>query len=264
VTIGHCKHGEFELEKGCPECIAERRQAGNVIEGTLPPDQAAEAYFTPLGTEGQIDNALTITRPESDVTVMTFYAEAVKLREYAEARVITTIADLKPANDDLNIIRRLKKAMEARRKEYLAPFQDHVKEVNEAYKRLMEPVDIADKITTDKMLAFNREQERIHREQEEINRLREQAAQKQKELTGEITEVEVVEVAPEAPHRIETEVGTSGMAKIKKWEVENIELVPREYLIIDAVKIGKVVRAGIPSIPGIRIYEDTILKTSMR
>ena len=46
MTIGHCKHGEFELGKGCPECITERLQAGNVIEGTLPLDQAAEAKGT--------------------------------------------------------------------------------------------------------------------------------------------------------------------------------------------------------------------------
>jgi len=27
MTMGHCKHGEFELTKGCPQCIAERQAA---------------------------------------------------------------------------------------------------------------------------------------------------------------------------------------------------------------------------------------------
>ena len=27
MTMGHCKHGDFELTKGCPECIAERQAA---------------------------------------------------------------------------------------------------------------------------------------------------------------------------------------------------------------------------------------------
>lgn len=29
---GHCKHGEFILTEGCPQCIAERRAADNIVE----------------------------------------------------------------------------------------------------------------------------------------------------------------------------------------------------------------------------------------
>ena len=28
MNTGTCKHGEFDLEKGCPQCLAERRKAG--------------------------------------------------------------------------------------------------------------------------------------------------------------------------------------------------------------------------------------------
>lgn len=215
--------------------------------------------------EGQ-QEVLVKVKPEIDPEVIQFYNEAVRLQAYAEARVIRTLDDMKPANDDLNIIRKLKKAMETRRKDYLSPFQEHVKEVNEAYKKLMAPVEIADKITSDKMLAFNGEQERIRQEQEEINRLRMEAARKDAALhNGEISEsLNLVEVIPPTPTRTQTDVGSTGTVKIKKWEVENPELVPREYLIIDAIKIGRVVRAGIPSIPGIRIYEGTILKVTAR
>ena len=27
MAIGHCKHGEFDLMKGCPQCVAERKAA---------------------------------------------------------------------------------------------------------------------------------------------------------------------------------------------------------------------------------------------
>jgi nitrogen regulatory protein PII-like uncharacterized protein len=33
---GHCKHGEFILADGCPECIAERRSGSKPIPGCLP------------------------------------------------------------------------------------------------------------------------------------------------------------------------------------------------------------------------------------
>jgi hypothetical protein len=42
------------------------------------------------------------------------------------------------------------------------------------------------------------------------------------------------------------------------FEVTDARLIPREYLAIDTVKIGQVVRAmkGSTSIPGIRVYND--------
>ncbi len=52
--------------------------------------------------------------------------------------------------------------------------------------------------------------------------------------------------------------------KIKKWEVEDITKVPGEYLMVDTVAIGKLVRAGIKSISGIRIWEEETLKVSAK
>jgi len=210
--------------------------------------------------------ALVKVNPNLDPTIISFYNEAVKAREYAESRVIKTIEDLRPATDDLSLIAHIKKAMEEKRKEYVKPLQDHVKTVNDSFKALMDPVEQADRITRTKILNFQKEQERIRREQEEINRLREEAAQKQKELTGEITEVEMVEVVPEAPKRISTDVGIAGQRENWKWEVIDINLVPREYLMINAGILTPVVKAskGKLTIPGIRIYNEPIIQVSTR
>lgn len=155
--------------------------------------------------------------------------------------------------------------MEAKRKDYLQPFQDHIKETNEIYKTLMLPVEQADKVTREKMMTYQREQERIRREQEEINRLRMEAAQKEASLNnGEIKEpINLVEVI-NVQKKVNADMGTLGTMKIKKWEVEDITRVPAEYLQVDSVAIGKLVRAGIKSIPGIRIWEEEILKVVNR
>jgi len=108
--------------------------------------------------------ALIKVKPETDVEVMSFYTEALKLQEYAEKRVIATIDDLKPATDDLSIIARVKRGMEEKRKDYLKPFQDHIKETNEVYKTLMQPIEEADRITRSKILTFQQEQNRKHQE----------------------------------------------------------------------------------------------------
>lgn len=222
-----------------------------------------------ISKEEKVEEPNTVmvkVKPDLDAEVTTIYTEALKLQEYATARVIATAEDLKPATDDLSIIAKVKKALEEKRREYLKPLQDHVKEINEVFKILMQPIEQADRVTRSKILAFQAEQDRIRREQEEINRLRLEAAQKEATLKdGEITEsVDLVEVSPEAPKRVSTEMGTVGQRMIRKWEPVDMSQVPEEYKILDSAKITKVVKAGIPSIPGIRIYEEPILTVNAR
>lgn len=225
---------------------------------TLPSKELPLMNLTP-----PTPTTLVKVSPESDVEVQSFYTESLKMQKYAEARVIAVAEDYRLATDDLVIIRRLKKAMEERRKDYLAPFQDHIKEVNEAFKRLGEPILLADKITSDKMLAFTANQNLIRQEQEEINRLRKLASEKDAALhNGEISEsVNLVEVIPEAPKTIRTDVGSASQRDHWVFEVIDFALLSDEYKMVDAVKLGKVVRAGLHSIPGVRIKNEPILAT---
>ena len=202
--------------------------------------------------------------PEKDAEIVRFYNEGLRLRKYAEARELLAAADLTSATEDLSIIANVKKAMEAKRKDYLKPFQDHVKETNDAFRSLMEPVEIADAVTRGKILAFKAELVRRINEAKEINRLRMEAAQKEAALhDGEITEsVNLVEVTPEAPRKTATGMGTASAFKVRKWEVTDFKLVPDEYKIIDASKVTRVVKAGIGSIEGIRIWEEDSLRVT--
>ena len=208
--------------------------------------------------------ALEVVRPETDIQVQSWYNEALGLQKYAEARIIKTVDDLKPANDDLVTIRRLRKALEEKRKGYVKPLQDHVKSINDAFKIFSEPIEIADKITSQKILAFTSEQAHIRSEQERINAERMKLAQDEMKLTGELTEsINLVEVIKEVPTTIKTEVGTTGQRDNWKWEVQDINLVPRGYLMINAGMLTPIVKAskGKLTIPGIKIYNEPILAT---
>ena len=212
-----------------------------------------------------MEGTLSLVIPTQDQSVVALYNEAQKLQEYANSRVIVSADDTKAATNDLSLIAKLKKAMEAKRKDYLQPFQEHVKEVNEAYKTLMVPVEQADFVTRQKVMAYQREQARIAAEQEEINRLRMEAAQKEAALNnGEIKEaVNLVEIQ-EVQKKVVTDMGSLGTMKVRKFAVEDITKVPAEYLRVDEVAIGKLVRAGIPSIPGIKIWTEETLKVSSK
>ena len=217
-----------------------------------------------MTTETQTTTLVKIA-PSSDLKVMAFYNQALELQKYAEARVITAVEDLNLAANDLIIIRKVKKGIESSRKDYLQPFQEHIKEINDTFKTLMEPIEIADTITGSKMLAFTLKQKLIREEQEKINALRMEAARKEMELKGELSEsVGLVEVILPTPTTIRTDMGSVGQRDHWTFEVIDFALLPDEYKMPDATKIGKVVRAGLHTIPGVRIWNEPILAGNVR
>ncbi len=252
IAKGHCKHGEFRLAEGCQMCIAEYAQVNspaNIAKRIKETDRHKFSAPEPLSDEARViltggrdemiadatesstsETALIKVNPEQDTQVLLFLAESNKLRDYAEARVISTVEDLRPATDDLSLIANIKKGMEEKRKEYLKPLQDHVKSVNEAFKTLMAPIEDADKITRTKILAFKAEMERKAMEAEEINRLRMEAAKKEMDLKGELTEsVNLVETPMQVPAHVRTDSVTLGTTKVWKFEVTNASALPEEY-----------------------------------
>jgi len=197
--------------------------------------------------------------PGADIEVMSYFAEAKKMLLYAEARVIATVEDVKMATDDLSIIAKTKKAMEAKKREYLDPLRAQVDAINETYKTLMAPIIEADKTTRDKMTAFKLEEERKAREAEELNRqalevAQKQAAMKNGEFTVDITPVDV----PIAPRLTRTDQGTSGLVSNWKYEVIDITLLPREYMIPNDAMLKTIAKQQHDKNPvlGVRFYNE--------
>jgi len=209
-----------------------------------------------------VENTLLLQKPEANAEVVAFYNQSLQLKVQAEARVITSNEDLMPATDDLKIIGMVKKEMEGRRKAYLLPFQNHIKETNEAYNAIMEPIEQADKITRGKMLAFGAEQERIRKEQAEINRKRQEAAEAEERLLGKTTEpVNLVEVTPEVPLTTFTGDGAAGLTAHWKYEVIDFALVPDEYKMIDNAQLSAIAKRhhDTKQISGVRFYNEPIV-----
>ncbi len=220
--------------------------------------------------------------PESDTAILTLLAEANRLRDIAEARIIATDADLKGAVDDLAIIARVWKALTEKKAEYSKPIKVHLETVNAAFHMLLQPIEAADEITRDKWTEYRAEQVRrkyeadeINRkrqaEADEINRQKEELARREAVLNnGEIT-VDLTPVIAPAPivapvpvAKVRTDQGTTQTTHNWKGEVVNFELVPNEYKVIDYVKLGKVIRAGLHTIPGVRIWDEEGLRVTPR
>ncbi len=217
--------------------------------------------------EAETTTAIINISPGTDAMVLSLREQVNSLLKYAESRLIATDDDVKRATEDLSLVSALKKSVESKRKEYIGPLNDHLKTINDIFKSLTEPLAQADGMTRQKILTYRNNQEQKRREAEEINRQKQELAQREAAFngTGEITiDTTPVVVPPAPPAHVRTEVGNLGTAKIWKFEVEDFKALPDEYKMPDSAKLGKVVRAGLHSIPGVRIWSEDTLKISTK
>lgn len=211
------------------------------------------------------DTALVKVNPQTDAAIVTLHTQAIRFVDAADRLAIASDDDVTSATGDLTLIANLKRAIEDKRKEYTQPLNNHLKAINDVFKTFTDPILYADKLVRSKILAYRAELDRKRQEAEEIERLKREAAEREAALTGQpIIQPGPTLVIPPPPDRYHADNGTLGKVMIRKWELEDFSKVPDEYKTIDAVKIGKVVRAGIPSIPGIRIWQEATLRVDTK
>lgn len=208
-------------------------------------------------------------RPDVDERVQALRVQCDALLRFAEDRQVLNAADEKSAAEDLGMLATLKKAIAEKREEWYRPIKEKLDAVDSVFKELADLVATADKTTRDKVTAYRREQERLVREAQEINRQKEELARREAAFNyGEVTiNTTPVAVPKPPPQHVYTAVGSMGTTRTPKFEIVDPKLIPAEYLMIDVVKIGKVVRAskGDIIIPGVRVYfEDGLRVTGSR
>lgn len=230
---------------------------------TIEDTNLIDSVYGPEGERPKVTYMTMIkTDPAGEVAIQSLYTEALRLKGYAVARVILIDADLKPATDDLSIIAGLRKAIEEKRAEYIKPIRGHLDAINQTFKQFTAPLVEADTFNRDKVKAYRGAQELKRAEAEAIEKAKLELARREMALTGETT-VDLTPVpAVEVVNKISTGLGTASGFKVRKWEVEDLSKVPLEYLMVDAAKITKLVKAGLGAIPGLRIWEEESLRVT--
>ena len=189
------------------------------------------------------------------------HLEALELLAFAQVRIVKTPDEAKSATNDLTIISKLTKAMEAKKKELLQPHKVKMEDIRASYNTLMAPVLEADVITRGKVIVYQKELAERQAKQEEINRKRLEAAQEEMKLKGELTEaVDLVEVQ-EAPKRISTDMGAAGFTDNWKYEVFDFVLLPDEFKVADTAMLNSIAKKhhDQKKIQGVRFYNEPIL-----
>jgi len=158
--------------------------------------------------------------------------------------------------------------VEKRRKDITQPLNTSMRQINALFKTLREPLVEADRILRSKIGMFRRKQEAEAAKRQAV--LEQKAAEaeaeaaklaaRKRQTAGTIEKTEaLVERRDELEQKAEAVTAKVGDAHVsKRWtfRIESADDVPRDYLVVDTIKIRQAVRAGERDIPGVRIYQE--------
>ncbi len=196
---------------------------------------------------------------------------ALTVPEKAKAIIIKSNEDFQKAGEILTIIKELRKEINESYDPIIKKAHATHLEAVEQKRKVEAPLVEAEGIIKPRLAAWNAEQEKIRRAEEE--RLQEIARKEEQERRlKEAVAAEQAGHKEEAQAIIDTPIQAppvvvpksvpkvAGVSFTKQWKfrIKNPALVPREYMTVDEVKIGKVVRAlkDQTSIPGVEVYSE--------
>jgi hypothetical protein len=186
--------------------------------------------------------------------------QVASLLAYAQGRTIASQADTEKATNDLGIIAKFIKLIEAARDEKVRPLNTEVKQINELFKTLTVPLGMADRITRDAITAYRKAEEAKRAEAISIENDKMELARREATLNNGAITVDLNPIAkPDAqPKNIRADVATAGTRKGWRFEVVDFALLPDQYKVSNDIKIRKAIQAEI-AIPGVRSWQEETL-----
>ena len=200
-------------------------------------------------------------------------AVAKGLVDQANAVVVKNADQAGVATDLTKLIKTTRTNMDGMRDKLVRPLNTHVDSINSWFMPSIKALQAAEKTVKDRIIAYNEEQLRLQRA--EAARLQKEAADKAladaaaAETKGDSFSAEVaMEVAQELesapPPEVKTAAvyGSTAMAKTTMhWTFEetNHELIPRDLMVVDGVKVRAQIAAGVHEIPGLKIFQKARL-----
>lgn len=163
--------------------------------------------------------------------------------------------------------RKLYNSIENTRKEIVRPhldFQRSIKAYADGFSSALKKME---RNLLGKVEGFQKEQEReaarlhaikVKKEEEERRKIEE--ANKKAEVKIPVPTVPTPAPYIPPPQKIAVEDGISRTEQVWKFDINDASIIPREYLIIDERAIKHSIKAGIRSIPGVKIYSEQVKK----
>lgn len=204
-----------------------------------------------------------------------------ELCESVDSVMIFSRPDLSHATDLLKMIKQRYKEFDGERTGMVKPFNEGVKKINARFKSILEPLEKAETELKSKMVQFQDAEEKRTREEAKIavaqaaKQAAEETARQQKDAEeasdGEYDRAALPEIPPPTPivipqHKPTTYGQTGAVSTVKKqWTFELVDIkalaAARPDLVqVDPVKINQEIRGRGGDIPGLRIFEKSIIQ----
>lgn len=198
-----------------------------------------------------MDNVEKTIEGKKEIVVLK--GQIAKAFEAAEALTIKTPADLTSATELLVKIRTVGKNVTLVKDGIIKPMNEAIR----AARAFFNPIELnwkgAEDIVKKKMLDHQLEEREKAAKKEEAIAKKVEAGKMSFEKAAD----KIEEVRPK--NTVVTEQGSkTQFKKVREIVIEDESLVPREYLVLDMVKIRKVALAGV-DIPGVKVVEKEVV-----
>ena len=175
--------------------------------------------------------------------IESFRGDLNEVLDYTKKLNITSIYDAKTAINCVAKARKLQEEIEEKKKELSLEAKNYLSKVNSLAKEFLEPLSLVEDMIEQKLDHWKME----YREKLDIERL----AWKEFEALG----LEVVPILPDNTE-IESDLARAHEQISHTFELQDENLIPRDYLTVDGKKINLALKNGIRAIPGITIIEQ--------
>lgn len=192
---------------------------------------------------------------DNQVELQTIESQISPAVEKAQGYVVETIKDVDNASAFLKEIKDMEKIVEDKRITFTKPLNESLKNINDTFKKMREPLEQARDLLTRKILTWKRiESERVAAEQAAWRRIQEAEAELCRLQNKPVIVEEPITIAP-----VVNKIGN--MQTVKRWtyEVTDFSKVPDDYKFIDSPKVNNAIRSGNRDIPGLKIFQEESL-----
>ena len=172
-----------------------------------------------------------------------------KAEAAADAIQVKTVDDLTAATELLGKIKTVGKMITSKKETITKPLNEALKNARAFFAPLEKQWWEAERIVKDKMIAYQNKQLANADKKTEVIEQKVEAGKMSFDKAAEKIEA----VTPQK--NVTTDAGAAQFRTVRKVVVNDETLVPREYLMLDMVKIRKVALAGV-KIAGVSVVEE--------
>jgi len=205
--------------------------------------------------------AIINVHPDQDEAIQKIVAEAKDVLAYAEALVISDDVGLKRATEDMAALKGIREKFDSKEKEYKRPIREHMEAVGGIFKRMVIPLDQANRLFKDKYSAYVNDHNAKAAEARRIEEEKLALAQREAALNdGEITvPLNTVPDIQEAPRLVRTGAGTAGMRTTWRARVIDFAALDDAYKLANQSVLDAAARTtkGPSNIKGVEFYPET-------